>query len=267
MDTKVAIIGAGQMGAAIGGLLQSNGVEVVIDLDGRSSASIQSAENHQLRSGHLEEIVSAGIVLSIVPPGEADKVADRVIGMLRRVDARPLFVDCNALSPLTKRNMNDRICSAGAQFQDAVIIGLPPGRGDSSGPVLFTSGKHNTTIQKLRTFGLVVKSLDGKVGSASALKMSFGGINKGLTALVAAMVSQARRTDSETRICEELCELMPILSSRFAKSVPQMYPKAHRWVAEMNEIASYLGDDPESAAVFEALGNFFAKRAKEVHLE
>ena len=38
-----------------------------------------------------------------------------------------------------------------------------------------------------------------------------------------------------------------------------MYPKAYRWVAEMHEIADFLGPEDPAASLFEAAAGIFAK--------
>ncbi len=40
-----------------------------------------------------------------------------------------------------------------------------------------------------------------------------------------------------------------------------MFPKAGRWVAEMQEIADFAGGDPEAHAVYEAISRFYARLA------
>ena len=37
-----------------------------------------------------------------------------------------------------------------------------------------------------------------------------------------------------------------------------MYGKAYRWVAEMEEIAGFVGADPAAGALFEAAARFYA---------
>jgi putative dehydrogenase len=43
-----------------------------------------------------------------------------------------------------------------------------------------------------------------------------------------------------------------------------MYPKAYRWVAEMHEIAAFVGDDTGGAKLFEGAADLFAAMAADV---
>lgn len=52
-----------------------------------------------------------------------------------------------------------------------------------------------------------------------------------------------------------------MLLSRFTKSVPDMCPKAYRWVAEMQEIATFAGDDEATKAIYQGFALFFERLA------
>jgi hypothetical protein len=79
------------------------------------------------------------------------------------------------------------------------------------------------------------------LGAASALKMSYAGINKGTTLLAAAMLLGATRAGAADALRAELSERRPELLDRYARSIPDMYLKAYRWAPEMEEIAEFLG--------------------------
>jgi len=81
--------------------------------------------------------------------------------------------------------------------------------------------------------------------------MSYAGINKGIIAIGTAMLLAAARSGASTGLYQELSESLPQLLSKFEKGIPDMYPKAYRWVAEMREIAAFLGEDKAAAMIFE----------------
>ena len=74
----VAVIAAGGMGSAVGKRLAENGVRVLTSLEGRSAASAARAKAAGMVAASDPEIASADIVLSIVPPGEALPLAQRL---------------------------------------------------------------------------------------------------------------------------------------------------------------------------------------------
>ncbi len=58
-----------------------------------------------------------------------------------------------------------------------------------------------------------------------------------------------------------MADSLPYLLARSRRSIPAMYPKAGRWVAEMREIAGFLEDDEAAAMMFEGAARFFEQRA------
>ena len=183
---------------------------------------------------------------------------------------KPVYIDCNALSPKTKTEIAGTLAETGCDIIDGAIVGAPPQPG-KKGPRLYVSGDRSDRASVLRTLGLDLRQIDGPIGAAAALKMSYAGITKGLTALAAAMLLAASRSGTSTELYRELGESLPQLLSRFEIEIPVMYPKAYRWVAEMHEIAGFVGEDPTAhelyvgaAHLYERIAEDFEKDKKDV---
>src|SRR5260221_12417994 len=80
--------------------------------------------------------------------------------------------------------------------------------------------------------------------------MSYAGITKGLTGLGAAMMLGASRSGAAAALRQELAESQPHLLAWLARQVPSMYPKAYRWVAEMEEIDAFSGGDVAAQQIY-----------------
>jgi L-threonate 2-dehydrogenase len=102
----------------------------------------------------------------------------------------------------------------------------------------------------------------GRSGAASALKMSYAGITKGLTAVGSAMILGAERAGAAAALKRELGESQPQLLAYFGKHVPAMFPKAYRWVAEMEEIAEFLAADPAAPQIYAAMARLYTRFAE-----
>ncbi len=87
--------------------------------------------------------------------------------------------------------------------------------------------------------------------------MSYAGITKGFTALGAAMMLAATRGGTAADLKRELAVSQPQLLAWLTRQTPGMYGKAYRWVAEMEEIAGFVADDPAARALFEAAARFY----------
>ena len=118
-------------------------------------------------------------------------------------------------------------------------------------------------MMALREVGLDIRALGPAVGSASALKMSYAGVTKGLTALCALMQLHAREHGLGAELDAALRETRPDLWQFLESAVPSMPPKAYRWVAEMREIAAYAARDEAAAAIYEAAARFYGRVARE----
>jgi putative dehydrogenase len=252
MKPNIAIIAAGQMGAAVGKRLSHNGLRVVTSLEGRSPDSVSRAAASSMLSVSPDELAAADIFLSIVPPGEAEGLADRLAPVLTRAPKKPVYVDCNAVSPRTVEAIAAIVEATGTPFVDAGIIGGPPKPG-AAGPVFYLSGERAGEVAALQEFGLACKVLDGPIGAASALKMSYGGITKGLTALASVMILAASRAGTADALRRELSDSQPMLLAWFERQIPSMFGKAYRWVAEMEEIAEFVAADEAGQELF--IGN------------
>ena len=119
----------------------------------------------------------------------------------------------------------------------------------------------------LNDYGLIVRVLQGPLTAASALKMSYAGITKGFTALGAAMMLAASRGGSAEALKAELAESQQPLLGWLSRQVPNMYPKAYRFVAELDEIADFVGDDHPEHAMFAAAARFYERFAEDVEGE
>jgi 3-hydroxyisobutyrate dehydrogenase-like beta-hydroxyacid dehydrogenase len=263
MNIVIAIHSAGAMGSALSLRLRENGARVLTSLSGRSAATAERARLAGMENVPLETTACADLILSIVPPDQAITLAERYVTSLRESHHKPVFVDCNALSPKTKSQVAMTLAGTGCDFIDGAIIGGPPQAGEK-GPRLYVSGEQSGRASILRTLGLDLRQINGPIGAAAALKMSYAGISKGLTAIGAAMLLGASRSGSSKELYQELSESLPHLLSRFERGIPDMYPKAYRWVAEMREIAAFLSEDKAAALIFEGAAQFYDRLASDV---
>ena len=137
MDT-VAILSPGDMGHAVGRWLREHELRVVTCLNGRSARTRALSEQAGIVDiPSLEEMVGqSGVILSITVSAAVPDVCGQVAQAIRATGARPLFGECNAVSPQLARRMEPIIADAGGRFVDASIIGSPPR--DGSKPRFYT---------------------------------------------------------------------------------------------------------------------------------
>src|SRR5215208_5059501 len=116
MNPVVAVIAPGMMGAAVGGRLVERGLKVLTSLKGRSADSATRARHAGLTDAGDDEIAAADFILSIVPPSEAVPLASRMAPALAASNSKPIYVDCNAISPPTVDRVAAVTTSTGCSF-------------------------------------------------------------------------------------------------------------------------------------------------------
>jgi putative dehydrogenase len=266
MTPTVAIIAPGNMGSGVGQRLTEHKVTVLTSLAGRSEASAQRARAAGMQAVDDRKLAESDFLLSIVPPGDALGLAQRLSGVLAAANKKPIYVECNAVSPRTVDRIAGVITATGYLFVGAAIIGPPPKPGTSN-TKFYASGPAAADFARLNAYGLIVRVLQGPLAAASALKMSYAGITKGFTALGAAMLLAASRGGSAPALKAELAESQPALLGYLTRQLPGMYSKAYRWVAELEEISAFVGEDRAEHAMLEAAARLYERIAKGVEGE
>jgi 3-hydroxyisobutyrate dehydrogenase-like beta-hydroxyacid dehydrogenase len=257
--TTVTIMAQGGMGAATAARLVAHGVEVRTVTAGRSAASAERAAKAGMKSVGEREAVAVDFFLSIVPPADAMPLAERFAPHLKAATVKPVYVDLNAVSPETATRIAAVIAATGTPAVDGGIIGMPP-RADGYSPVYYVSGDDAPKVAALNALGLKIGVLDAPVGAASALKMSYAGITKGLIGIGAGMALAAKRAGVGDALLAELAASQANLLAGFKRSIPDMFAKAGRWVGEMEEIAAYAGEDGRAeGGIYRALVDLYTR--------
>lgn len=236
--TTLGLLHPGDMGSVVGAAARAGGTRVIWASAGRSSATLARAAADGLEdAGSLDGVAAASdIILSVCPPHAALDVG-------RAVAARRFagcFVDANAVSPATAREIGAIVEKAGARFVDGGIIGHPPRRPGTTR--LYLSGGAAARVAELFAAGpLEAIVLDGGPGAASALKMAYAAWSKGTAALLLAIRALARAEGVDAALVAEwqrsggMHAELPGRAEQVARANAR---KAWRYVGEMEEIAA-----------------------------
>lgn len=230
---------------------------MITNLTGRSERTKKLAYSAGIIDVESDEelLRLSDIVLSIVVPSEVASVARRFaskISSKEHVFNDVIFVDMNAVAPQT-------VCSLASlfpsdNFVDGCIVGLPPGVGQYI-PSVYLSGKRAQEVANaLIDMPLLnVQVLGDKIGQASCFKMCYGTMTKGMTAVGVHACVTARSFGLDNIFFDEMKRSMPHVFDMLSKSIPDMVPKAVRWVDEVQEIANTHESIGLSAKMFEGI--------------
>jgi len=238
----IAILMPGDMGHGVGRALRESGNDVVTCLAGRSVHTCDLAAQAGLRDlGSMIDIVkNTDLILSILPPASAMAQAQSVADAMQATGARPVYADCNAISPSTVQSVGDIIAAAGATFVDAGIVGLAPGKGPA--PRFYVSGPDVGALSDLDGQGIQVRPVGTEIGQASALKMTYAALTKGTWTLHTALLMTAARTGVLPDLLAEFDYSQKAALAAMRSTIPRLPADSGRWVGEMEEIATTFAE-------------------------
>ena len=171
MSITIAVVAQGMMGSGVGKRLHERGAEVRTLLSGRSAASAERARAAGMKPAADEKALldGAAFILSILPPGEAENLARQLAPALSGLAKKPVYVDCNAVSPQTAECIGEALQGTGCIYVDAGIIGPPPG--PNARTIFYASGPGAKEFERLAAYGLIIRVMDGPNGAASARRL------------------------------------------------------------------------------------------------
>lgn len=254
---NVGIVSPGDMGQAIAACLKESGCNVFTSLDGRSARTRALANEAGLTDcGSMDRLVaSCDMILSVLNPGAALDKAREVAAAIVKTGKKPVFADCNAVSPQTVHKIDAIIREAGGKFIDAGIIGAPPRGGSRTR--LYVSGPDARLFAQFNHPNLQVRVAGERIGDASGVKMCYGAVTKGLVALGVELLIAARRLGVENVLEAEFRESLPDIHEWILGRSVAMPPKAYRWVPEMLEIARTFEDLDMTPRILEGAADMF----------
>lgn len=233
--TTIGLLNPGEMGSKVGAAVRTTGARVLWAGEGRSGETRTRASEAGLEdAGSVTSLVRASeVILSVCPPHAALDVAAQVAA-LRFAGT---FVDGNAVSPATAREIGGIIEKGGAAFVDGGIIGPPPLKPGTTR--FYVSGTGAERIAALLTAGpLQSIVVPGGPGAASTVKMAYASWTKGSSALLLAVCALASAEGVEDSLVREWKMSQPELSARAEGAAKSNAKKAWRFIGEMEEIAA-----------------------------
>ena len=278
--TTIGLLHPGEMGAAVGQSLAGAGHQVLWVPQGRSAATSARAAAAGLTACGLAELMRrAEVIMSVCPPHAALDIARQVGGF------GGVYLDANAISPATAREVAGLVEAGGASYVDGGIIGTPPvapgfirlylsGRkaGDlrtlfDGSPVDARVVDHDTesgtaasgTAASGTAASGTAASGTAASGTASAVKMAYASWTKGTAALLLAARALARAEGVEETLLAEWGISQPGLDERSVAAAGAAAAKGWRWIAEMEEIAATMAAADLPAGFHQAAAEIYRR--------
>jgi 3-hydroxyisobutyrate dehydrogenase-like beta-hydroxyacid dehydrogenase len=212
-------------------------VKAVTVEEGRSAATRERARNVGVEIvPSTEDLVGeVDLVVSIVVPSAAKDVAARVALALQKSGRSGfLFMDANAISPMTAESLNRVVINAGAHYVDGCIIGGAAKL--DQGTVVYVSGPEANRLSALNASGLEVKVLGPGATQASAFKVIHAGLSKGLAGLFTELLVGASALGLLDETLKDYDQNYPGLLQKVSNSIGSLPVHAKRRSEEMIEL-------------------------------
>ena len=234
---KIGIMSIGEMGFHWAKLLKSHGVEVLTYDKDRGEVSRKRAENAGVTSlpSMTALVREAELIVSIVVPFAAKRVAAKVAKAALKAGRQDLlFLDANAISPMTADDITKTLVPAGVKFVDGCIIGAAAKMG--KGTIVYVSGPDAARLRDLELFNIPIKVLGPSTNQASAFKVVYAGLTKGLQGLFCELLMGARHFGLLDEIRAQYEASFPGLLDKVSSSVVALRIHAARRAEEMDEL-------------------------------
>jgi len=234
---KIGIMSIGEMGFHWAKLLKSHGVDVLTYDKDRGDVSRKRAENAGVRSVASMNVLvkEAELIVSIVIPFAAKKVAVKVAKAAAKAGRKDLlYLDANAISPMTADAIASVLTPTGVNFVDGCIIGGASKMG--KGTMVYVSGPDAARMQALEAFNIPVKILGPRTNQASAFKVVYAGFTKGLQGLFCELLMGAQKFGMLNEIRAQYEDSYPGLLDKVSGSIIGLRIHAGRRAEEMDEL-------------------------------
>lgn len=232
--TKVGILHPGEMGSSIGACARQAGAEVFWVAAGRGPYTRRRADEAGLMALDGLDALSGSvdIIISVCPPDAARDVARATVA----AGFDGIYVDGNAVSPDTARDVAKIAKQNGCDYVDGGIIGPPALRPGVTR--MYLSGDGAGKVAELfQGSNLNVIDLGPGDAAASALKTCYASWTKGTSALLLAIRTLARSEGVDEALVQEWSGSQSGLAERSQRAARGSSRKAWRFVGEMLEIA------------------------------
>ncbi len=260
MNDGVKIIGLlypGEMGAAVAALLAGRGLHVITTLAGRSADTAgRCGVNGVTVVKSLEEVVHrSDVVLSVVPPGAAQELADAYCELAHLAPQHAIYVDLNSIGPDLAISLANQLKRHGRGFVDGAINGLAKNLATTC--TLFLSGPRAHEVNDLFAGAMKSRVLGDQPGRASAMKMLLSGLSKGVCALFVETALTAHHHGMLAEMIDAYGKIYPGVMGIAERMMPTYPLHAARRADEMREL--------EQTAEAAGLEPLMLAAAREVH--
>ncbi|MFP3595712.1 DUF1932 domain-containing protein [Chryseobacterium sp. SIMBA_029] len=245
MQTKpvIALLFPGDMGTQIAKELIKHQFKVITAGEGRSPRTLQNIQNAGIEdAGSLQNVVNqAEVILSLTSPEGSIIIAEQVISCLKNTDNRPVYIDLNSNTPVAALAIEALFSAIDIQFINGAVMGASKDIPDHA--ALVVSGIHRHAFIDLFSTLFTIKDAGEKTEAASAYKLLFSMVNKGMNALFFETMTAATHFGILDELNESLQAFIPGTYQDLTKTTPTYPQHIFRRIDEMKGLTEMLDSE------------------------
>lgn len=239
----IAVLFPGDMGTQIAKALINQNFKVITAGEGRSARTLQNIQNSGIiDTGSLQNTVEqADIILSLTSPEGSLKIAESTVSCLKNTANSPLYVDLNSNTPAIALSIENLFTSVNIPYVNGAVMGASQDVPDNA--VLVVSGINRHLFIDLFASVFKIKDAGEKAEAASAYKLLFSIVNKGMNALFFETMTAAAHFGILDELNESLQEFLPGTYQDLIKTTPTYPQHIARRIDEMKGLADMLSSE------------------------
>ncbi|MBT9778686.1 DUF1932 domain-containing protein [Clostridium sp. MCC353] len=260
---NLGIIGFGEAGYyltknLIEGSVQVYTFDVAVNQEDERAELIacRARENSVILADSMEDLFEkVEIVFCLTSAGSAVPVAKSIKSLLR---PGQVYIDLNSTSPQTKEEIAAALDGAEGIFVEGAVMGAVPAK-MTQVPINVCGPDAGVTAQRLNAAGLNIHVVEGKIGSASAMKMFKSILSKGMIALISETVFCTEKYGLTKPVLEDLINTINQMTfDGFCNYVVTQAAVHHvRLSKEMEEVVKTLDSLGENSIMTQAVRDKF----------
>ncbi|WP_312391159.1 DUF1932 domain-containing protein [Chryseobacterium sp.] len=233
----IGLLFPGDMGSAVADVLIKNNFEVITAGEGRSAKTLENIKKSQIKdAGALQNVVEqSDIILSVNSPKSSVEIAEQISHYMLDSERNQIFVDLNSNTPESAKKIEELITLKNGIFINGAIMGVA--KSVENDAVIVISGKERVLLKDLFNGLFKLKDAGEKIESASAYKLLFSMVNKGINAVFFEAMMGASRYGIVDEMIESLKDFLPGTYNDLQKTTPTYPDHILRRIDEMQGLS------------------------------
>jgi 3-hydroxyisobutyrate dehydrogenase-like beta-hydroxyacid dehydrogenase len=259
----IALLFPGDMGTQIAKALIKNNYKVITAGEGRSPRTLQNIRDIGISDvGSLQNSVEqADIIISLTSPEGSLDVAKNTISCLKSIVNRPVYIDLNSNTPEIALAIEKLFSSVEVQFVNGAVMGASKDIPDHATMVVSGIDRNLFIDQFSKIFK--IKDAGQKTEAASAYKLLFSMVNKGMNALFFETMTAAAHFGIIDELNESLQEFLPGTYQDLIKTTPTYPQHIFRRIDEMKGLTEMLKNESLPNVISSGIAETFERVYKE----